>query len=174
MHPFNALLALFVYMFGWAFLSIALLAIAVVKVVPMLLRAFVNHILAASVWSPLPWNRGFKWWFSPAYWLVFPLLPAAAALLFPAVLVYASYVAAAAALDTITCRGALSPGLGRLRDAAIHVDSETTKYIMRHDVPFLVMPTPTPISLPWCVYRRRRALCCPESLLHSCIASAIR
>ena len=151
-HPLNVLIAALMYVLGWPVMSALLLLLAAVKVLPMLLRAFVNHVLAAAVWSPIPCSRGFKWWFSPAYWLIFPLLPVAAALLFPAMLVFASYVAAGAAVDAITSRGALSPGLGRMRDALVHVDTETTKYIMRQDVPFLVMPSATPVSLPWCVY----------------------
>ena len=148
-HPWNYTLAALMYVLGWAFSSAVLVLIVLAKLVPIILRAYVNHVLAAPAYGPFPWSKKWMWWFSPLWWLAFPLLPVGAALLVPGALVYASYYAAIAAADTVKERGAFAPGLTRLKEAILTGHRETTRYIMRQDVPFLDVPSSGPVSLPW-------------------------
>ena len=148
-HPWNYLLALFVYTLGWILTTIALELIVLVKLAPIILRAYVNHFVAAPAYGPFPWSKNWKWWFSPMWWFAIPLLPVAAVLLLPGAMVYGSYVSAIAAADTVKARGALGPAFVRLRDAVARGHKETTRYILRQDVPFLELPASSPVSLPW-------------------------
>lgn len=83
------------------------------------------------------------------YFLAFGFFPLAGALLFPAMVVYAAYLSAQASVDVLAYRGRIGPGLGRLSDGISLVQKETSRYIMRQDVPFLVLPSHNPISFPW-------------------------
>ena len=148
-HPWNYTLAVLVYLLGWVTVSLVLMLVVLVKLPAIILRAYVNHVVAASAWGPFPWSKNWKCWFSPAWWLAFPFLPVVAILLLPGTLVYASYVAAIAAADTVKERGALGPPLTRLYTAILTGHRETTRYILRQDVPGLVLPASTPVSLPW-------------------------
>jgi len=149
LHPLNWLIALCTYALGWVVTSVLLLLIVAVKLLPMLLRAYSNHLYVFKVWSPLPCSKGFKWYMGLGYFLAFGFFPVAGALLFPAMIVYAAYLAALAALDVVMYRGRVAPGLGRLREGIKVVQRETSRYIMRQDVPFLVLPSHNPISFPW-------------------------
>ena len=116
LHPWNWLIALLLYCVGWVVTSVFLLLIVALKVLPILLRAVSNHVYVYSVWAPLPWKRGFKWYMGLGYFLAFPFFPVAAALLFPAMIVYGAFISAQAAVDVATYRGRIGPALGRLRD----------------------------------------------------------
>ena len=120
-HPLNALAAVLVYALGWATLSVVLLLLLAVKMLPMLGRAYANHVSAFASWAPVPCTRGFKWHMSVGYVLAFALFPVLAALLVPGMIVYSAYLAAQAAMDTIAARGQLTPGWQRLRDGVITV-----------------------------------------------------
>jgi len=149
LHPLNWIVALGTYVLGWVVTSVLLLLIVAIKLLPMLLRAYSNHVYVFKVWSPLPCSKNFKWYMGLGYFLAFAFFPVAGALLFPAMIVYAAYLAALAALDVLLYRGRVTPGLARLSEGVKAVQRETSRYIMRQDVPFLVLPSHNPISLSW-------------------------
>lgn len=140
-HPLDILLAFLMVPIGGALASLVLLVMLVVKLPFMVLRAYANHFASARDWFRGP-VMGIAWV------AALPAIPLAAALLVPATPIFAFYQAVEAAGILLAKNGDLLPPLVHLAAVAAKINRDTTRYILRMDVPF-ILPSRNPLSPLW-------------------------
>lgn len=141
-HPGNWVLCGVSFLLVTVCLALPTLLLAVLKLVPMLLRAYASHFAVAGFW----FRSGGK---SSAAWIAYLFaLPIVAAASLPAALLWSAYVGGKAAAAVIAARGSLEPVWPTARDAFVGLNKSTTRYIMGQDVPFY-QPSGNTISLAW-------------------------
>jgi hypothetical protein len=143
-HPWNYTLAALVAVFGGAALALAFLGLILLKLVPLLLRAVINHARSAGAWF-----KGGHLGMIVAYLGYFIGIPVVAALSLPASIAYGFYVGAQCGGTVVQTRGKLYAARVTAGKALDDANRQTNRYMFNQNVPFLVLPSANPIHIQW-------------------------
>lgn len=114
LHPLEALCAALVAVVGAVVLAVALLLLALIKVLPMLVRAYLNHVRATPAWAPVPGMKRFVCLYALGYWATYVAIPVAAALFVVAAPFYGVFAACTAAGIAFNARGNPRPAVAHM------------------------------------------------------------
>jgi hypothetical protein len=143
-HPLDILVAFLVYILGFVFVAVTLALMLVVKLIFLLFRAYANHIQSTKLWF-----QGCVWWTVIGYFLLYILFPVAAVLLFPAAIIYASYIATLASAAVMRNDGIPVESFWILIGGISSMNIESNRYILNQDIPYLTTQTSSPVFLHW-------------------------
>jgi len=114
-HPLNEMLALLFALLGGVAAAIVLVLLLTVKLLPILARAYSNHVKSTSAWAPFPGQKRFNPAVSLGYFSAYLLIPVAAAAAFPLIALYGFVLSERGAMAVREAHGNFGPGIASIR-----------------------------------------------------------